>query len=687
VSLYRHLREHEGERESGPPLPYRFQVEGLVCEGAIGIVYRARDRDMNRTVAVKCLRDEGSSARRRRFEGEAKALARVRHVNVVTLHELIHHGGQLLIVMECLEGRSLDTAIEDGPLDPRRVAEIGRDMARGLAAAHEVGVLHRDVKPGNVLLTDDGRTCLVDFGLARRVDASQVLTRTGELLGTPAYLAPEQARDASAVDERTDLYGLGATLYVALTGALPLEGQSLPHLLQELLERSEPPDPCRLRPEIPAGLGLIVQRCLHPTPRARYPDAHAAAAALDAYLRGAGVPDRRRGLRAVAGVVAAGSLLLAGALLLPTNEVPPARAQAPPPTTTPGPTQAPPPTAETPAPARLTLPHAGSLGAAFLGGDLLVSASPRQLQAWRLADGAPLWSLSTRGVSWVRASPDERWVALGGAGPSVLLATPEGTRRRVRLPAPATKTVGCWGSAGELIVGADAGGIFQVWPQRPDRLEPLRSLNRSVVAVGRGSERQALLYVEDKQRRLGDEGVPYTLFHVEGDADEPRSWSLPFRPTTLTRGRSPAEWIVGLARGTLFALDLDRPRSQATGELDPRDAVVAPRDSIPEAFATLAQLAPVAHTSAVVGAALLTDSLLVTVAGPRPMAGGDVRVWDLPSKALVGVAITAADGPFLGVAVSRDRRRVALVGEGQVQVFPSEHLLALAQGDGAPQGE
>ena len=203
----------------------RYRLADRIGVGAMGIVWRATDERLHRTVAVKQLliqpglADEQADEARQRAMREARIAARLQHANVVIVYDVAEDDGQPWLVMEYVPSRSLADALRDGPMTPFAVAGIGAQAAAGLAAAHDVGVVHRDVKPGNVLLGDDGVVKIADFGISRAVD-DVVLTATGLLTGTPAYLSPEMARGDPPAPP-SDVFALGATLYAAVEGTPP----------------------------------------------------------------------------------------------------------------------------------------------------------------------------------------------------------------------------------------------------------------------------------------------------------------------------------------------------------------------------------------------------------------------------------------------------------------------------------
>jgi hypothetical protein len=274
----------------------RFEIQDKLGEGGMGVLYRARDTRLGRTVAIKLLRPEAVAdpERTRRFLQEARAAGSLNHPNIVTVHDIGEDPERgTWIAMECLEGESLRQRLARGPLAVPDALRIAVDMARGLAAAHAAGIVHRDVKPANVMITSAGLVKVLDFGLAKLAPAvgpvadsvsptmsASVATAQGAFLGTPAYMSPEQA-EGRAADARSDIFSLGAVLYEMLTGKRPFEGASGASLLSAIL-RDTPKAMRSLRPELDAGLEKVVSRCLEKDPGARYPSAPALLSDLEA---------------------------------------------------------------------------------------------------------------------------------------------------------------------------------------------------------------------------------------------------------------------------------------------------------------------------------------------------------------------------------------------------------------------
>lgn len=333
-----------------------YELRRELARGGMGVVHEAVEVATGRRVALKRMLQAftGDPEAVARFLIEAQATARLRHPGVVTVHPAGRAGGAPYLVMELVEGESLQRRLDrDGPLAPDEALTLAERLADALAHAHAAGVLRRDLKPSNVLIDGAGQARVTDFGLARLLDAPtrERLTRTGELVGTPAFMAPEQADGHGVVDERADVYGLGATLFAALTGRAPFEGTSPLATIHAVLTRP-PRAPSSLRPGLPPPIDALVLRCLAKDPAARPASMAELGRAIRAARAGEGA--RRRGapwLLAASGA----AVVLGGVALAAFATVTRSPASGPTPTRTPSPVKgsapsAPPPAEPAPAP-------------------------------------------------------------------------------------------------------------------------------------------------------------------------------------------------------------------------------------------------------------------------------------------------------------------------------------------------
>jgi serine/threonine protein kinase len=278
-----------------------YELLEEIGRGGQGIVYRARQKSLDRIVALKVIGlgpayMGATKAHLERFRLEAKAAASLNHPCIVPIHEIGEREGCCYFSMGLVEGDQLDTIARREPMPIRRATELIAKLARALHYAHEHGILHRDIKPGNILLDEKGEPHLTDFGLARFVETESDVTRTAEVLGTPSYMAPEQAvGNNAAVSSATDVYGLGAVLYQLLTGQPPFAGGTTYETIK-LLEDTEPRPPRLLNPKIDRDLSTICLKCLEKDPKRRYSSALALAEDLDRWLKHEPIRARRIGV-------------------------------------------------------------------------------------------------------------------------------------------------------------------------------------------------------------------------------------------------------------------------------------------------------------------------------------------------------------------------------------------------------
>jgi predicted Ser/Thr protein kinase len=268
----------------------QYRVDGVIGQGGMGVVFRAHDLKLQRAVALKLLPPEltGDPERRKRFLAEARTAARISHPAIAQVYDVDEQNGTIFIAMEMVEGKTVRELIQQRQLDLLGVLDIAIQVSAGLAKAHDSGIVHRDVKPANVMQTSDGHVKILDFGLAKFRDAESstmgspggfqdfstlTRTQTGVVKGTPAYMSPEQVK-GEAVDARSDLFSLGAMLFEMVTGEVPFRRTTSMEMMHAIaFDKTPPLRP--LDPGLPRGFQHIITRCLRKRPADRYPDARA----------------------------------------------------------------------------------------------------------------------------------------------------------------------------------------------------------------------------------------------------------------------------------------------------------------------------------------------------------------------------------------------------------------------------
>ncbi|MGE4142513.1 MAG: protein kinase [Planctomycetota bacterium] len=607
-----------------------YLLEAKLGVGGMGEVWRARHAATGAPRALKRQTEPDAEARER-FRREGEAMARLAHPHVLRVHEHFASGADPVLVMDLATGDLADL-LRRGPLEPARAVSLIAALARGLAAAHAAGIVHRDLKPANVLFDEGGRPMLADFGLARLVDR-QSLTQSGTLVGTPSYMSPEQALGERG-DERSDVYGLGAVLYHALTGRPPFDARTVLALLDQILHQAPEP-PARRAPAISPWLDELCLRALRKAPAERFQSAAELAEALE---RGVGA--RRRSAGPL--VLAAAALGLAGAAALlallrgrdPGPMAPSTALVSPSPAATASerPRPARPPAAGDPAPAQgprrarfgqprpVALgPTAGYTRAAWRGPrELAVASAAGTLQTWRLDEagspgplGAPR-AFPSQGADEDLAAlwPCAAGVVVGGRTVPLALVPPAGAARALADFRPQVTALrpsgGLLLSDGSALLGLSPAGEVEL--RCAVARAPARPRARGLVELpGRGC---ALLAVAEE----GIGGGGARLLEVRFAAPS----------SGFARDATPLRVFAHLASGRLLSgtslgqvLELD-PR---TGET--RRTLL----STPGLEGELLQ-ANRAHQGSLRGLAELPGGVLVTLS----QAPDELSLWDLATE-------------------------------------------------------
>lgn len=277
------------EPRPATPQPFgKYELLEEIGRGGMGVVFRARQTDLDRNVAIKMILSSrlASADDVGRFHAEAKAAGSLRHPNIVAIHDAGEVHGQHFFAMDYVEGHSLAQALASGPFEPKHAAQCVAAIGRAVHYLHEHQIIHRDLKPSNILLAPDGTPYVTDFGLAKALAVDSPHTQTGTMVGTLSYMAPEQTLgESGSISPKSDVYSLGAILFELLTGRPPFQNASPFDTLMQIMEE-DPPRPRKLNPRVPLSLEWICLKCLEKQPKNRYESAAALVADLEGYLRG-----------------------------------------------------------------------------------------------------------------------------------------------------------------------------------------------------------------------------------------------------------------------------------------------------------------------------------------------------------------------------------------------------------------
>src|SRR5581483_9698573 len=261
----------------------RYRIESLLFRSGMGTVYKVSDKELGRTVALKLVRTEfaANPAAMARFRQELLLASKISHRNILRIHDLGDAGGMKFITMAYVEGQDLGKVLESGRLPLDRVLSFAKQLCNALDAAHSEDVVHRDLKPNNILIDKAGNLFVMDFGLAKSIETeATMMTRTGQILGTPRYMAPEQV-EAKAIDHRADLYSLGLIFYEMVAGEIPFQADSAMQLMYQRVTQA-PKNVKLANPEVPDYLARIIMRCLEKDPELRYQNAREILADIEA---------------------------------------------------------------------------------------------------------------------------------------------------------------------------------------------------------------------------------------------------------------------------------------------------------------------------------------------------------------------------------------------------------------------